>query len=49
MDTQGTPTDTFTPGLSECVALHILGDPGADSGDKGKHKRAEKYICNEEK
>ena len=27
----------------------ILGDPGADSGDKGKHKRAEKYICNEEK
>ena len=22
MDTQGTPTHTFTPGLSECVALH---------------------------
>ena len=23
--------------------LHILGDPGADSGDAGKSKRAEKY------
>ena len=27
----------------------ILGDPGADSGDEGKSKRAEKYIWNEEK
>ena len=24
------------------VILHILGDPGADSGDEGKSKRAEK-------
>jgi len=29
--------------------LTILGDPGADSGDEGKSKRAEKYIWNEEK
>ena len=29
--------------------FHILGDPGADKGGKGKSKRAEKYICNEEK
>ena len=27
----------------------ILGDPGTDSGDEGKSKRAEKYIWNEEK
>ena len=27
----------------------ILGDPGEDSGDEGKSKRAEKYIWNEEK
>ena len=27
----------------------ILGDPGADSGDEGKSKRAEKYIWNKEK
>ena len=27
----------------------ILGDPGADSGDEGKSKRAEKCIWNEEK
>ena len=27
----------------------ILGDPGADKGDEGKSKRAEKYIWNEEK
>jgi len=27
----------------------ILGDPGADSGDEGKSKRAEKYMWNEEK
>jgi len=30
-------------------SLSILGDPGADSGDEGKSKRAEKYIWNEEK
>ena len=29
--------------------LIILGDPGADKGDEGKSKRAEKYIWNEEK
>ena len=29
--------------------FYILGDPGADSGDEGKSKRAEKYIWNEEK
>ena len=28
---------------------NILGDPGADKGDEGKSKRAEKYIWNEEK
>ena len=28
---------------------YILGDPGADKGDEGKSKRAEKYIWNEEK
>ena len=27
----------------------ILGDPGADSRDEGKSKRAGKYIWNEEK
>ena len=27
----------------------ILGDPGAESGGKGKSKRAEKYTWNEEK
>ena len=27
----------------------ILGDPGTDKGGKGKSKRAEKYIWNEEK
>ena len=26
---------------------HILGDPGADSGDEGKSKRAEKYGTKE--
>ena len=30
-------------------ASAILGDPGADSGDEGKSKRAGKYIWNEEK
>ena len=35
------------PGRS--YARGILGDPGADKGGKGKSKRAEKYICNEEK
>jgi len=25
------------------MAIPILGDPGADSGDEGKSKRAEKY------
>ena len=29
--------------------MHILGNPGADSGSEGKSKRAEKYIWNEEK
>ena len=28
---------------------YILEDPGADSGDEGKSKRAGKYIWNEEK
>ena len=31
------------------LKVNILGDPGADSGGKGKSKRAEKYIWNEEK
>ena len=31
------------------VHFRILGDPGADSGDEGKSKRAEKYIWREEK
>jgi len=33
----------------KCRGAIILGDPGADSGDEGKSKRAEKYIWNEEK
>ena len=28
---------------------HILGDPGADSGDEGKSKRAEKYDTKKSK
>ena len=30
-------------------SIDILGDPGADKGDEGKSKRAEKYIRNEKK
>ena len=43
---------TFAPRVFHSVSvrtLTILGDPGADSGDEGKSKRAEKYIWNEEK
>ena len=35
--------------LCKCSNLGILGDPGADKGGKGKSKRVEKYIWNEEK
>ena len=35
--------------LSKISPRIILGDPGADSGDEEKSKRAEKYIWNEEK
>jgi len=35
--------------ISAILSRTILGDPGADSGDEGKSKRAEKYIWNEEK
>ena len=37
------------PGLLLSMFLVILGDPGADSGDEEKSKRAEKYIWNKEK
>ena len=39
-------TLVFLPSLvccSESPVSSILGDPGADSGDEGKSKRAEKY------
>ena len=43
----------FVPGVQTVQRgvqmVGILGDPGADSGDEGKSKRAEKYIWNEEK
>ena len=31
------------------IPSHILGDPGADSGDEGKSKRAEKYDTKKSK
>ena len=31
------------------MTCHILGDPGADSGDQGKSKRAEKYDTKKSK
>ena len=33
----------FVTLTSSTQAISILGDPGADSGDKRKSKRAEKY------
>ena len=36
-------------GIYALIFVSILGDPGADSGGKGKSKQAEKYIWNEEK
>ena len=36
-------TQSFFANLGEFGCWNILGDPGADSGDEGKSKRAEKY------
>ena len=33
----------WIPVVSGIPGSNILGDPGADSGDEGKFKRAEKY------
>ena len=35
--------------VSQIKLVHILGDPGADSGDEGKSKRAEKCDTKESK
>ena len=35
--------------IGQMLYFNILGDPGANKGGKGKSKRAEKYIWNEEK
>ena len=40
---------SIQPKMTEILVGTILGDPGADKGGKGKSKRAEKYIWNEEK
>ena len=47
----GAILDTFPCGVNVFLfsIVFILGDLGADKGDEGKSKQAEKYVWNEEK